>query len=63
MRHGGQTLDRDLSMQGPAHTLLEGGPVHSELTAGKGFLFADFDEFILRGFEVPARLYEVKREH
>jgi class 3 adenylate cyclase len=30
-----------------------------ELTAGKGILFRDLGEFVLRGFEDPARLYEV----
>ncbi len=31
-----------------------------ELVAGKGFLFADRGEVELRGFEDPARLYEVR---
>ena len=31
-----------------------------ELAAGKGFLFADHGEVALRGFEDPARLYEVR---
>jgi class 3 adenylate cyclase len=31
-----------------------------ELAAGKGFLFADRGEVALRGFEDPARLYEVR---
>ena len=31
-----------------------------ELVAGKGFLFADQGETVLRGFEDPARLYEVR---
>jgi class 3 adenylate cyclase len=30
-----------------------------ELCAGKGFLFADRGEVVLRGFEDPVRLYEV----
>ena len=30
-----------------------------ELSAGKGFLFADRGEVALRGFEDPVRLYEV----
>jgi len=33
-----------------------------ELTAGKGFLFADRGEIVLRGFEDPVRLYELKWE-
>ncbi len=31
-----------------------------ELVAGKGFLFADRGETVLRGFEDPVRLYEVR---
>ncbi|MDP2676002.1 MAG: adenylate/guanylate cyclase domain-containing protein [Dehalococcoidia bacterium] len=31
-----------------------------ELAAGKGFLFADLGEVVLRGFEDPVRLYEVR---
>jgi len=31
-----------------------------ELAAGKGFLFADRGEVVLRGFEEPVRLYEVR---
>jgi adenylate cyclase len=31
-----------------------------ELAAGKGFLFADRGDTALRGFEDPARLYEVR---
>ncbi len=31
-----------------------------ELAAGKGFLFADIGETALRGFQEPARLYEVR---
>ncbi|MEX0681964.1 MAG: adenylate/guanylate cyclase domain-containing protein [Dehalococcoidia bacterium] len=30
-----------------------------ELTAGKGFLFADRGDFVAKGFEEPVRLYEV----
>ena len=30
-----------------------------QLVAGKGFLFADRGEMVLRGFEDPVRLYEV----
>jgi class 3 adenylate cyclase len=33
-----------------------------ELAAGKGFLFADRGEVMLRGFEDPVRLYEVRWE-
>jgi class 3 adenylate cyclase/pimeloyl-ACP methyl ester carboxylesterase len=33
-----------------------------ELAAGKGFLFADRGDVALRGFEEPARLYEVRWE-
>ena len=33
-----------------------------ELAAGKGFLFADRGEIILRGFDDPVRLYELKWE-
>ena len=33
-----------------------------ELAAGKGFLFADRGEVVLRGFEDPVRLYELKWE-
>jgi class 3 adenylate cyclase/pimeloyl-ACP methyl ester carboxylesterase len=32
-----------------------------ELAAGKGFLFADHGDVVLRGFEDPVRLYEVHR--
>jgi class 3 adenylate cyclase len=32
-----------------------------ELAAGKGFLFADLGEVVLRGFEDPVRLYEVRQ--
>jgi class 3 adenylate cyclase len=31
-----------------------------ELAMGKGFLFADLGEVVLRGFEDPVRLYEVR---
>jgi class 3 adenylate cyclase len=31
-----------------------------ELVAGKGFLFADRGDVVLRGFEDPVRLYEVR---
>jgi len=31
-----------------------------ELCAGKGFLFADRGESVLRGFEDPVRMYEVR---
>ncbi len=31
-----------------------------ELTAGKGFMFADRGEIVLRGFEDPVRLFELK---
>jgi len=31
-----------------------------ELAAGKGFLFSDRGDVILRGFEDPVRLYEVR---
>jgi len=31
-----------------------------ELAAGKGFLFSDRGNVVLRGFEVPVRLYEVR---
>jgi class 3 adenylate cyclase len=34
--------------------------VARELCAGKGFLFADRGETVLRGFEDPVRLYEVR---
>ena len=30
-----------------------------ELVAGKGFLFSDLGDVVLRGFEDPVRLYEV----
>lgn len=33
-----------------------------ELSAGKGFLFADRGDVVLRGFEDPVRLYEVRWE-
>jgi adenylate cyclase len=33
-----------------------------ELAAGKGFLFGDRGDVALRGFEEPARLYEVRWE-
>jgi class 3 adenylate cyclase len=33
-----------------------------ELTAGKGFLFNDRGEAVLRGFEDPVRLFELKWE-
>jgi adenylate cyclase len=33
-----------------------------QLVAGKGFLFTDRGEVALRGFEEPARLYEVRWE-
>jgi class 3 adenylate cyclase len=33
-----------------------------ELAAGKGFLFSDRGEVVLRGFEDPVRLYEVRWE-
>ncbi len=43
----------------------EGGQVYvtnvvRELVAGKGLLFADVGEFVLRGFEDPVRLFELK---
>jgi len=31
-----------------------------ELAAGKGFLFSDCGDVVLRGFEDPVRLYEVR---
>ncbi len=31
-----------------------------ELAAGKGFMFADRGEVMLRGFEDPVRLYELR---
>lgn len=31
-----------------------------ELAAGKGFLFSDRGDAVLRGFEDPVRLYEVR---
>ena len=31
-----------------------------ELVAGKGFLFADTGDVVLKGFEDPVRLYEVR---
>ncbi len=31
-----------------------------QLAAGKGFLFSDHGEVILRGFDDPVRLYEVR---
>ncbi|MCH7578562.1 MAG: adenylate/guanylate cyclase domain-containing protein, partial [Chloroflexi bacterium] len=31
-----------------------------ELSAGKGFLFSDQGDVVLRGFEDPVRLYEVR---
>jgi class 3 adenylate cyclase len=31
-----------------------------ELSAGKGFLFADIGEVVPKGFEEPVRLYEVR---
>jgi class 3 adenylate cyclase len=31
-----------------------------ELAAGKGFLFADTGEVVLKGFEEPVRLFEVR---
>jgi class 3 adenylate cyclase len=31
-----------------------------ELAAGKGFMFADRGEIVLRGFDDPVRLYELK---
>jgi class 3 adenylate cyclase len=38
-----------------------GEPVHTwALAAGNGFLFADRGDVALRGFEDPARLYEVR---
>ena len=33
-----------------------------ELAMGKGFLFSDLGEVTMRGFEDPARLYEVRWE-
>jgi len=30
------------------------------LTAGKGFVYSDTGQHSLRGFEEPARLYEVR---
>jgi len=32
-----------------------------ELAAGKRFLFSDLGEVVLRGFEDPVRLYEVRQ--
>ncbi len=32
-----------------------------ELCAGKGFLFADMGEHVMRGFEDPVRVFEIKR--
>jgi class 3 adenylate cyclase len=33
-----------------------------QLVAGKGFLFSDRGETVLRGFEEPVRLHEVRWE-
>ncbi len=32
-----------------------------ELCAGKGFLFGDMGEQVMRGFEDPVRVFEIKR--
>ena len=42
----------------PGEILIPEGVRH--LVAGKGFLFADRGESVLRGFEDPVRLYEVR---
>jgi class 3 adenylate cyclase len=31
-----------------------------ELASGKGFLFSDVGDVVLKGFEDPVRLYEVR---
>jgi adenylate cyclase len=42
----------------PGHVLASN--VVRELAMGKGFLFADLGDVVLRGFEDPVRLYEVR---
>ena len=36
------------------------GTRQRELVAGKGFLFSNRGDVVLRGFEDPVRLYEVR---
>jgi eukaryotic-like serine/threonine-protein kinase len=46
--------------------MAEGGEILAslavrELSAGKGFLFADLGDRVMRGFEDPVRVFEIKR--
>ena len=50
-----------IAAQAAGGEILVAGVVR-ELAAGKGFLFADRGDVALRGFEEPARLYEVRWE-
>jgi class 3 adenylate cyclase len=52
-------LARRICDQAAAGEILASNVVR-ELAAGKGFLFADRGESVLRGFEDPVRLYEVR---
>ena len=46
--------------EGTPEVEFEGARYPSLSAAGKGFLFADRGEDVLRGFEDPVRLYEVR---
>ncbi len=52
-------LARRICDQAEAEEILASDVVR-QLAAGKGFLFADRGEVVLRGFEEPVRLYEVR---
>ena len=70
--NAGEPVDEDEDLFGTAVQLAsrvcaQGGPdeilvsdVVRQLVAGKGFLFADRGEMVLRGFEDPVRIYEVR---
>jgi class 3 adenylate cyclase len=49
---------RIMSQAGAGEILVS--DVLRQLVAGKGFLFADRGEFVAKGFEEPARVYEVR---
>jgi adenylate cyclase len=53
-----QLARRICDQAGPAQILVSN--VVRELAAGKGFLFADTGDVVLKGFEEPVRLYEAR---
>jgi class 3 adenylate cyclase/alpha-beta hydrolase superfamily lysophospholipase len=62
---GGDLFGTSVTIASRISTLAAGGEILAsnvvrELVAGKGFLFADRGEHVLRGFEDPVKVYEVQ---